>query len=254
MLRSRRADRPRLAVQRPRVLKYRALSDCRRVSGSPIVPAAGAAARPRPIVLRRGRRVRLARLEVASTPATATSRRPTPSAVIEIGDGVQINNNAFIKSEGPGNQDRRRRADRLGGDDLRQRLPRPAPAAPPRRASRSMAAVELDEDVFVGDRVLILKGVRIGALGDRRRQRRHRVDSRRRHRRRQPGEGDPGGAGWWEAGTPGSDSLTRAPVNLYRSRFTLHLRSYSLIIRSNWAPGIGLTRTALRSVLVRVGQ
>jgi maltose O-acetyltransferase len=83
-------------------------------------------------------------------------------SVIEIGDGVQINNNAFIKSEGARI---RIGADALLGSevtiydsdfhDLR-------PGA--RRGGRAqVAAVELAENVFIGDRVLILKGVTIGA-------------------------------------------------------------------------------------------
>jgi maltose O-acetyltransferase len=85
-----------------------------------------------------------------------------PESVIEIGDGAQINNNAFIKSEGPGI---RIGADALLGSDvtiydsdfhdLRPRA---------RRGGRpQMAHVELAENVFIGDRVLILKGVSIGA-------------------------------------------------------------------------------------------
>jgi maltose O-acetyltransferase len=87
----------------------------------------------------------------------------TPDSVIEIGDAVQINNNAFIKSEGPGIRIGARAL--LGSQvtiydsdfhDLRPEHRR-------RGGRPRMAAVELAEDVFVGDRVLILKGVRIGA-------------------------------------------------------------------------------------------
>jgi maltose O-acetyltransferase len=86
----------------------------------------------------------------------------TTASAIEVGDGSRINNNAFIKSEGPGI--RIGAGALLGSDvtiydsdfhDLR---------AGRRRDGRPrMGAVELGEDVFVGDRVLILKGVRIGA-------------------------------------------------------------------------------------------
>ncbi len=86
----------------------------------------------------------------------------TVESVIEIGDAAQINNNAFIKSEGPGI---RIGANALLGSyvtiydsdfhELR---------ADRRRGGRPrMGAVELAENVFVGDRVLILKGVTIGA-------------------------------------------------------------------------------------------
>ena len=108
-------------------------------------------------------------------------------SVVEIGDGAQLNNDALIKSEGPGI--------RIGPNALlgsrvciydsdfhelhpaRRRGGRPA-----------MAPVELEENVFIGDGVLILKGVTIGA---------HAVvgagsvvsivDPVRRHRGRQPG-------------------------------------------------------------------
>lgn len=82
-------------------------------------------------------------------------------AVIEIGDGTQINNNAFIKSEGPGIRIGARSL--LGShvtiydSDFHDLHPQR------RRGGRpSVAAVELAENVFIGDRVLILKGVRIG--------------------------------------------------------------------------------------------
>lgn len=83
-------------------------------------------------------------------------------SLIEIGDGVQINNNAFFKSEGPGI--RIGAGALLGSEvtiydsdfhDLR--------AGRRRDGQARMGAVELARDVFVGDRVLILKGVRIGA-------------------------------------------------------------------------------------------
>jgi len=147
--------------QRPRILKYRALSTCHRVSGSPLLrqPAlfhgSGAIMLgrevefgwPRSILFHTG----YCHLEVS-----------TPDAVIHIGDRVQINNNAFIKSEGPGIA--------IGNDsllgsevtiydsdfhDLR--------AQHRRGGAPRMAAVEIEENVFIGDRVLILKGVRIGA-------------------------------------------------------------------------------------------
>ena len=86
----------------------------------------------------------------------------TPDSRIEIADGAQINNNAFIKSEGPGIRIGPRAL--LGSQvtiydsdfhDLR---------AERRRGGRPrVGAVELAEDVFVGDSVMILKGVRIGA-------------------------------------------------------------------------------------------
>lgn len=86
----------------------------------------------------------------------------TPGALIEIGDGAQINNNAFVKSEGPGIQIGARAllgsfVEILDSDfhDLR---------AERRRGGQPRTGhVELGEDVFIGDGAKILKGVRIGA-------------------------------------------------------------------------------------------
>jgi acetyltransferase-like isoleucine patch superfamily enzyme len=85
-----------------------------------------------------------------------------PDSVIEIGDGAQINNNAFIKSEGPGI---RIGAGALLGSEVTIYDSDFHDLRPGRRhgGRPRMAEVELAEDVFIGDRVLILKGVRIGA-------------------------------------------------------------------------------------------
>ena len=74
---------------------------------------------------------------------------------------MQINNNAFIKSEGPGIQIA---AGGLLGSEVTiydsdfHELPSAGATAGGRRWPKSSSS----EDVFVGDRVLILKGVRIG--------------------------------------------------------------------------------------------
>jgi acetyltransferase-like isoleucine patch superfamily enzyme len=86
----------------------------------------------------------------------------TPESSIELGDGVQINNNAFIKSEGPGI---RIGANALLGSNI-EILDSDFHELHPdrRRGGRPrMAAVELAENVFVGDGTKILKGVSIGA-------------------------------------------------------------------------------------------
>jgi acetyltransferase-like isoleucine patch superfamily enzyme len=157
----RAATRLRNLAQRPRILKYRALSTCRRVSGSPIVL--------QPVLFLGEGAIVLGR-DVEFGWPTSTSfhtgychvEAATADSVVEIGDGAQINNNAFIKSEGPGI---RIGAGALIGSevtiydsDFHDLRPGHRRAGGPR-----MAAVELAEDVFVGDRVLILKGVRIGA-------------------------------------------------------------------------------------------
>jgi acetyltransferase-like isoleucine patch superfamily enzyme len=148
-------------VQRPRILKYRALSDCRRVSGSPIVL--------QPVLLLGYGAIVLGG-DVEFGWPTSTSfytgychlEATRPDSAIEIGDAVQINNNAFIKSEGPGIRIGARAL--LGSEvtiydsDFHDLRPNHRRDGRPR-----MASVELAEDVFIGDRVLILKGVRIGA-------------------------------------------------------------------------------------------
>jgi maltose O-acetyltransferase len=82
-------------------------------------------------------------------------------AVIEIGDGAEINNNAMLKCEGPGIRIGARAL--LGSDvvlydsDFHELDPRR------RRGGRpAMAAVDLGENVFIGDGARILKGVTIG--------------------------------------------------------------------------------------------
>jgi acetyltransferase-like isoleucine patch superfamily enzyme len=148
-------------LQRLRILKYRALSTCRRVDGAAVVL--------QPVLMLGNGSIRLGDGVEFGWPTSKGFHNgychleaAAPSASIEIGDDVQINNNAFIKSEGPGIRIGPRAL--LGSEvtiydsdfhDLR----------PGRRRGGSprMAAVELGEDVFVGDRVLILKGVEIGA-------------------------------------------------------------------------------------------
>jgi maltose O-acetyltransferase len=85
-----------------------------------------------------------------------------PSSVIEFGDGAQINNNAYIKSEGPGIRIGPRAL--IGSfveifdSDFHELHPDRRRGGTPK-----MAPVELAENVFVGDGALILKGVTVGA-------------------------------------------------------------------------------------------
>jgi acetyltransferase-like isoleucine patch superfamily enzyme len=148
-------------AQRPRILKYRALSTCRRVSGSPIVRQPVLFLGPGAIVLGENVEFGWERSNAFHT-GYCHVEVSSPESVIEIGAGAEINNNVFIKSEGPGIRIGARAL--LGSEvtiydsdfhDLR--------AERRRGGQPRMAAVELAEDVFVGDRVLILKGVRIGA-------------------------------------------------------------------------------------------
>jgi acetyltransferase-like isoleucine patch superfamily enzyme len=148
-------------AQRPRIFKYRALSTARRVSGSPRVL--------QPVLLLGEGAIVFGRNVELGWPASSAFytgychiEALNPQAAIEIGDDAQINNNVFIKSEGPGIRIGARAL--LGSHvtiydsdfhDLR--------AEHRRGGQPRMGAVELGENVFVGDRVIILKGVTIGA-------------------------------------------------------------------------------------------
>lgn len=148
-------------VQRPRIWKYRALSTCTRVSGSPLVL--------QPVLFLGDGSIEIGEdvefgwptsplfytgychLEACSTGST-----------IELGDRVQINNNAFIKSEGAGI---RIAADGLFGSgveildsDFHELHPDRRRGGQPR-----MAPVDIGPNVFVGNGARILKGVTIGA-------------------------------------------------------------------------------------------
>jgi maltose O-acetyltransferase len=147
--------------QRPRIWKYRALSTCRRVTGSPLIY--------QPLLLRGhgtiaiGRDVEFGwRNSDGFYTGYCQLEAAPPESVIEIGDGAMINNNVLIKSEGPGIRIGSRAL--LGSriciydSDFHELDPRRRTGGRP-----AMAAVELGENVFIGDRVLILKGVTIGA-------------------------------------------------------------------------------------------
>lgn len=148
-------------LRRARIWKYRALSTCRRVSGSPVLL--------QPVLFLGSGAIVLGRDVEFGWPRSTSFytgychlEAATPQSVIEIGDGAQINNNVFIKSEGPGIRIGARAL--LGSEvtiydsDFHDLRPDRRRGGQPR-----MAAVELGEDVFVGDGVKILKGVTIGA-------------------------------------------------------------------------------------------
>jgi maltose O-acetyltransferase len=149
------------AIQRGRVLKYRALSTCEHVRGE--------AATLQPVLFVGDGSITLGSGVVFGWRTSALFyagychvEATMPGSTVEIGDDVWINNNAFIKSEGPGITIRRGAL--LGSGvtiydsdfhDLR----------PGKRhgGQARTGAVLLCEDVFVGDGVKILKGVRVGA-------------------------------------------------------------------------------------------
>lgn len=148
-------------LRRVRIWKYRVLSTCPRVSGSPVVLQPVLFVGPGAIVLGRGVEFGWPR-STSFYSGYCHLEAATPEASIEIGDGAQINNNAFIKSEGPGIRIGARAL--LGSEvtiydsDFHDLHPDRRRGGHPR-----MAPVELGENVFVGDRVMILKGVSIGA-------------------------------------------------------------------------------------------
>ncbi len=148
-------------LRRSRIWKYRALSTCKRVSGSPIVVQPVLFLGDGAIVL--GRNVEFGWRTSASFHAGYCHIEASkPTSTIELGDDVQLNNNAMIKSEGPGIKIGTRAL--LGSSvtiydsDFHELHPDRRRGGQPR-----MGAVELGENVFIGDHVLILKGVRIGA-------------------------------------------------------------------------------------------
>jgi acetyltransferase-like isoleucine patch superfamily enzyme len=148
------------ALRRPRVWKYRVLSTCRDVSGEPVVI--------QPLLLLGQGSIAIGRdveFGWSLSPGFWTGychvEAHTPGARIEIGDGAQINNNAYIKSEGAGIRIGARAL--LGSDveildsDFHELDPARRRGGTPR-----MAPVELGENVFVGNGTRILKGVTIG--------------------------------------------------------------------------------------------
>jgi acetyltransferase-like isoleucine patch superfamily enzyme len=149
------------AIRRARIWKYRALSDCARVSGNPVVL--------QPVLLLGNGSISFGHNVEFGWPRSTQFysgychiEASTPESAVEFGDGVQVNNNAFIKSEGPGIHIG---ANALIGScveildsDFHELHPERRRGGKPR-----MGAVELEENVFVGDGTKILKGVRIGA-------------------------------------------------------------------------------------------
>jgi acetyltransferase-like isoleucine patch superfamily enzyme len=155
-----RIDRAML-LQRPRILKHRWLSTCPHVTGpAPIVWQPVTFLGPGRITLgadvefgwktSKGFHSGYCQLEAA-----------TPESSITIGDGVQLNNDVMLKSEGPGIVigDRALIGSQvcIYDSDFHELHPDRRRGGTP-----SMGQVVLGENVFVGDGVTILKGVEIG--------------------------------------------------------------------------------------------
>ena len=148
-------------VQRPRIWKYRALSTCRRVRGRPSIVQPVLFLGDGEIVI--GREVEFG---WAASPSFHTGysqiEAATESARIEIGDGVHLNNNTFMKSEGAGI---RIGANGLFGPNVEIVDSDFHDLHPERRTSGvpRVATVTIEENVFLGMGVKVLKGVTIGA-------------------------------------------------------------------------------------------
>lgn len=147
-------------AQSPRIWKYRLLSTGR-VVGSPIVLQPVLFLGAGEIVVGEGVEFGWP-TSVAFYSGYSHVEASAPGSRIELADGTQINNNAFIKSEGPGIRIGARAL--LGSEvtiydsDFHDLRPSRRRGGQPR-----MGPVELGEDVFVGDGVKILKGVSVGA-------------------------------------------------------------------------------------------
>jgi maltose O-acetyltransferase len=149
-------------MQRPRIWKYRALSDAR-------VTAASRPIRHQPVLFLGAGEVVLGedvQFGWTRSPLFYTGychvEVAGPDVVIELGDRVEINNNGMLKAEGPGI---RIGADGLFGahveifdSDFHELHPDRRRGGRPR-----MAPVDIGPNVFVGMSVKILKGVTIGA-------------------------------------------------------------------------------------------
>jgi len=150
----------RRALMWARIRKYRLLGTCPHVEGAPNLYQPALFLGPGRIVFGAG--VDLGwPTSVNFWEGYCHFEVATPEARIELGDGVQLNNNAFLKSEGPGIHIE---AHGLLGSyvqifdtDFHELDPRRRRGGTPRTAP-----VHLEPNVFVGEHSLILKGVTIG--------------------------------------------------------------------------------------------
>ncbi len=149
-----------ILIQRARVWGYRRLWTCGRVSGTPVAY--------QPVLFLGPGRIALGSNVEFGWPTSAGFysgychvEAYTPESVIEIGDGAQLNNGAVVKSAGAGIRIGPRAL--IGSQvwiydsDFHELDPRHRHDGSP-----ATAPVDLGENVFIGDRVLILKGVTIG--------------------------------------------------------------------------------------------
>jgi acetyltransferase-like isoleucine patch superfamily enzyme len=157
-----RFGRPSLdrIARQARVWKYRALSDCARVSGSPLVL--------QPVLYAGTGRIEIGegvRFGWRESPDFYTGychvEAAGPEALVRIGDGVEFSNSVMVKSEGAGVEIGR--AALIGSfveildSDFHDLDPERRRGGTPR-----MAPVTIGENVFLGMGVRVLKGVTIG--------------------------------------------------------------------------------------------
>jgi acetyltransferase-like isoleucine patch superfamily enzyme len=147
-------------AQRPRVWKYRVLSTCRRVQGSPVALQPVLFVGPGEVVLGDGVQFgwKASPLFYAGYCHVEAS---APGARIEIGDRTEFNNNLTIKCEGAGIRIGR---DGLFGAHVEIFDSDFHDLDPARRkaGTQKMAPVEIGDNVFVGMGARILKGTTIG--------------------------------------------------------------------------------------------
>jgi acetyltransferase-like isoleucine patch superfamily enzyme len=148
-------------AQRPRIWKYRLLSTCRRLQGSPVRLQPVLFVGPGEVVLGEG-----VQFGWKASPLFYTGychvEAIAPEARIEVGDRTEFNNNLMIKSEGPGV---RIGQDCLFGAHVEIFDSNFHDLDPARRkaGTQRMALVEIGDDVFVGMGAKILKGSTIGS-------------------------------------------------------------------------------------------
>jgi acetyltransferase-like isoleucine patch superfamily enzyme len=160
---ARRYGRPAIEAlaQRPRVWKYRLLSTCPRLVGTPVTLQPVLFAGPGEVVLGDGVQFgwKQSPLFYTGYCYVEVSR---PQARIEIGDRTEFNNNSMLKSEGAGITVGR---DGLFGAHVEIFDSNFHDLDPARRRGgvQRMAPVVIGDNAFVGMSVKILKGVTIGA-------------------------------------------------------------------------------------------
>jgi acetyltransferase-like isoleucine patch superfamily enzyme len=160
---ARRYARPAVEAlaQQPRIWKYRVLSTCPGLEGTPVALQPVLFVGPGKVVL--GEHVQFG---WKTSPLFYTGycyvEVSRPLARIEVGDRVEFNNNSMLKSEGAGISVGR---DGLFGAHIEIFDSNFHDLHPQRRRTgvQKMAPVEIGENVFVGMGVRILKGVTIGA-------------------------------------------------------------------------------------------